>query len=111
MNLALSSMSELYVSHEKLIIIINTWAKAHDYTLNIKRLSKNKWEIKNKIWLKCDKDDKCMSSVKQKRLHVDLRLMKCLFKAIAKWLLDETNWLLRINIQLIIMILLYLNLI
>jgi len=49
MNLASPSMSELYVSHEKLIVAVNTWAEAHDYALNIKRLNINKREIKNKI--------------------------------------------------------------
>ena len=96
-NLALFSMSELYVSHKKLIIIINTWAEAHDYALNIKRSNINKRKIKNKIWLKCDKDDKCMSSVKQKRLHIDSKLIECLFKTITKWLYDEIDWLLRIK--------------
>ena len=97
MNLAFSSVSELYVNHEKLFVVVNTWAEAHAYALNIKRSSKNKREIKDKIWLKCDEDDKNSSSVEQKRLHVDSRLIECSFKAIAKWSLDETSWLLRIE--------------
>ena len=97
MNLAFSSVSELYVNHEKLFVVANTWAEAHAYALNIKRSSKNKREIKDKIWLKCDEDDKNSSSVEQKRLHVDSRLIECSFKAIAKWSLDETSWLLRIE--------------
>jgi hypothetical protein len=97
MNLAFFLMSELYVSHEKLIVVVNTWAEAHDYALNIKRSNINKRRIKNKIWLKCDRDDKCTSSVEQKRLDVDSRLIECFFKAIAKWSLDEINWLLRIE--------------
>jgi hypothetical protein len=84
-------MGELYVSHEQLIVVVNTWAGAHDYALNIKRSSKNKREIKDKIWLKCDRGDKSTSPVEQKRLHVDLRLIECSFKAIAKWSLDEAS--------------------
>ncbi len=97
MDLASPSVGELYVSHEELIAAANTWAEAHDYALNIKRSSKNKRRIKDKIWLKCDRDDKNTSSVDQKKLHVDSRLIECLFKAIAKWSLDEMNWLLRIE--------------
>jgi len=44
-------VGELYVSHEELIVAANTWAEAHGYALNIKRSSKNKRGIKNKIWL------------------------------------------------------------
>ncbi len=84
MDLASPSVGELYVSHEELIAAANTWAEAHDYALNIKRSSKNKRRIKDKIWLKCDRDDKNTSSVDQKKLHVDSRLIECLFKAIAK---------------------------
>jgi len=42
MNLALSSIDELYVSDEKLIVVVNTWAETHDYTLIISRSNKNK---------------------------------------------------------------------
>ncbi len=42
-------VAELYVSHEELIAAANTWAEAHDYALNIKRSSKNKRGIKDKI--------------------------------------------------------------
>ncbi len=97
MDLAPPPMGELYVSHEELIVAANTWAEAHGYALNIKRSNINKRRIKDKIWLKCDRGGKCTSSVEQKRLHVDSRLIECLFKAIAKWSLDEVDWLLRIE--------------
>jgi hypothetical protein len=84
MDLAPPSVGELYVSHEELIVAANTWAGAHDYALNIKRSSKNKRGIKDKIWLKCDRGGKCTSPVGQKRLHAGSRLIECPFKAIAK---------------------------
>jgi hypothetical protein len=49
MHSAPPSVSELHVRHEELIAAANTWAEAHDYALNIKRSSKNKRRIKDKI--------------------------------------------------------------
>ncbi len=79
-----SSVNELCVSDEKLIVVVNTWAETHDYTLIVSRLNKNKREIKNKIWLRCDRNDKSDDTVEQTRLHVDSRLIECFFKAIAR---------------------------
>ncbi len=74
MDLAPPPVGELYVNHEELIAVANTWAEAHGYALlNIKRSSKNKRGIKDKIWLKCDRDGKNTSSVGQKRLHAGSR--------------------------------------
>jgi len=84
MDLAPPPVGELYVNHEELIAAANTWAGAHAYALNIKRSSKNKRRIKDKIWLKCDRGGKNSSPVEQKRLHVGSRLIECSFKAIAK---------------------------
>jgi len=83
MDLAPPLVGELYVNHEELIAA-NTWAGAHAYALNIKRSSKNKRGIKDKIWLKCDRGGKNSSPVGQKRLHAGSRLIECSFKAIAK---------------------------
>jgi len=84
MDLAPPPVGELYVSDEKLIAIANTWAETHGYTLIVSRSNKNKREIDDKIWLKCDRGDKCTSPVGQKRLHVGSRLLECFFKAITK---------------------------
>ena len=35
MNLVLSSVSKLYVSDEKLIVVVNPWTEAHDHALII----------------------------------------------------------------------------
>ena len=84
MDLAPPPVGELYVDHEELFAAANTWAGAHAYALNIKRSSKNKRGIKDKIWLKCDGGGKNSSPAEQKRLHVGSRLIECSFKAIAK---------------------------
>ncbi len=84
MNLAPPPVSELYVSHEELIVAANIWAGAHDYALNIKRSSKNKRGIKDKIWLKGDRGGKSTSPVGQKRLHADSRVIEFKLKLIAR---------------------------
>ncbi len=78
------SVSELCVSDEKLIAAVNTWAEAHDYALIVSRSNKNKREIKNKIWLRCDKNGKPGDTAEQTRLHAGSRLIECFFKAIAR---------------------------
>ncbi len=57
MDLALSSVDELYVGDEKLIAAVNTWTGVYDYALIVSRSNKNKRGIKDKIWLRCDRDD------------------------------------------------------
>jgi hypothetical protein len=49
MDLAPPLVGEIYVSYEELIVAANTWAGAHGYALNIKRSSKIKRGIKDKL--------------------------------------------------------------
>jgi len=86
MDLAPPPVGELYVSDEKLIAVANTWAGTHGYTLIVSRSNKNKRGIKDKIWLRCDRDDKSGGTGGQKRLHVGSSLIECPFKAIARGL-------------------------
>ncbi len=84
MNLALPPVGELYVSDEKLIAAVNTWAGTHDYALIVSRSNKNKRGIKDRIWLRCDRGGKPGGTDGQKRLHARSRLIECPFKAIAR---------------------------
>jgi hypothetical protein len=84
MDLAPPPVGEIYVSHEELIVAANTWAGAHGYALNIKRSSKNKRGIEDKLWLKCDRGGKSTSPVEQKRLHAGSRLIEFKLEFIAR---------------------------
>jgi len=84
MDLAPPPVGELYVNHEELIAAANTWAGAHGYALNIKRSSKNKRGIKDKIWLKRDRGGKSTSPVGRKRLHAGSRLIEFKLEFVAR---------------------------
>ncbi len=59
-------------------------AGAHGYALNIKRSSKNKRGIEDKLWLKSDRGGKSTSPVGQKRVNAGTRLIEFKLEFIAR---------------------------
>jgi uncharacterized protein YjbI with pentapeptide repeats len=77
MSLASSSEESFFSSLKALIAFINSHVDLENYAIVIARFKCSKKSIKNKIILRCDREDKSLDFLSKKRRHSDTRLIQC----------------------------------
>jgi hypothetical protein len=92
MQLLSSSEESIFENLKDLIKFVNTHVDSQDYAMIIARFKISKKDIKGKIFLRCDREEKFLSSLDRKRQHTDTRLIQCFFSIIAKLNLDINFW-------------------
>jgi hypothetical protein len=61
------------------------------------RIKKFKLDVKRKVWIICDRDDRLRNARDEKRRHIISRCIKCFFSLIAKRMNDnDDSWLLKV---------------
>ncbi len=88
MQLLSSSEESIFENLKNLIKFLNTHADFQNYAMIIARFKISKKDIKRKIFLRCDREEKFLSSLDRKRRHTNTRLIQCSFNIIAKLNLD-----------------------
>ncbi len=78
----------IFENLKDLIRFVNTHADFQNYAIVIARFKISKKDIKHKIFLRCDREEKSLDSLDRKRRHTNTRLIQCLFSIIAKLNLD-----------------------
>jgi hypothetical protein len=88
MQLLSSSEESIFENLKNFIKFVNTHVDSQNYAMIIARFKISKKDIKRKIFLRCDREEKFLSSLDRKRRHTDTRLIQCSFNIIAKLNLD-----------------------
>ncbi len=87
MSLALFFVSRKVYDDVKLLIKeLNKHAESENYAVVIARFKKFKKDVNRIVYIRCDRKRKArlnLTSLKR-RLHNDIRLMKCSFSAVSK---------------------------
>jgi hypothetical protein len=92
MQLLSSSEESIFENLKDLIKFVNTHVDSQNYAMIIARFKISKKDIKRKIFLRCDREEKFLSSLDRKRRHTNTRLIQCSFSIIAKLNLDINLW-------------------
>jgi hypothetical protein len=89
-TMQLTSLLEesIFENLKDLIKFVNTHVDFQNYAIVIARFKISKKNIKRKIFLRCDREEKFLDSLSRKRRHTDTRLIQCSFSIIAKLNLD-----------------------
>jgi hypothetical protein len=82
----------IFENLKDLIKFVNTHVDFQNYAIVITRFKISKKNIKRKIFLRCDREEKFLDSLNRKRRHTDTRLIQCSFSIIAKLNLDINLW-------------------
>ncbi len=88
MQLTSSFEEFIFENLKDLIKFVNTHVDSQNYAIVIARFKCSKKDIKRKMFLRCDRDEKFLSSLDRKRQHTDTRLIQCSFSVVAKLNLD-----------------------
>ncbi len=82
----------IFESLKNLIKFVNTHADSQNYAIVIARFKISKIDIKRKVFLRCDREEKFLNSLDRKRQHTDTWLIQCSYNIIAKLNLDINLW-------------------
>ena len=94
MSLKSSSEDQLYFFADVAFNVVNEHADSQNYAVVIARTKAFKTEVRRKIWMRCDREDKHRELENQIRIHESSRLIECSFNVVAKRVKDE--WALKI---------------
>jgi hypothetical protein len=78
----------IFENLKNLIKFVNTHVDSQNYAIVIARFKISKKDIKRKIFLRCDREERFLDSLDRKRRNTNLRLIQCSFNIIAKLNLD-----------------------
>ncbi len=98
MSLLSSSNEQIFESLKNLMLRVNEHAVSKDYAVMLLRTKKFKLEVKRKVWIICDRDERLREARDEKRRHTINRCIECLFFLTTKRLNDSesSSWLLKV---------------
>ncbi len=94
MTLLFSANEQTFKSLKNLIRRVNEYVAFEDYVVMLPRIKKFKLDVKRKVWIICDRNDRLKNAKDKKRRHIISRCIKCLFFLIAKRMNDNDDFLL-----------------
>jgi hypothetical protein len=98
MSLLSSADEQIFESLKNLMLRVNEHAVSKDYAVILLRTKKFKLEVKRKVWIICDRDERLRESRKEERRHITSRCIECLFSLTAKRMndSDDNSWVLEV---------------
>ncbi len=102
MSLLSSANKQIFEFLKNLMLRVNEHVASKDYAVILLRTKKFKLEVKRKVWIICDRDERLRESRKEEKRHIINRCIECLFSLTAKRMNDndDSSWVLKvINVQ------------
>ena len=100
-SLTSSSLEREYDSVENLKVALNENIKLQDYAVVISDSQKSSHEVKNKIYIRCTREEKSRSSKStDKRSNTDSTRIECSFLIVAELNEDNDKWILQVIVNL-----------
>jgi hypothetical protein len=82
---------QLYESLKALIRAVNIHAGSQEYVVVLTRIKCFKKDVKRKIFLRCDRDEKSFDVADKRCVHESSRLIECFFSMTIKLKKDEDS--------------------
>ncbi len=91
MSLLSSSNEQSFESLKNLIQRVNEHVVFEDYAVMLLRIKKFKLEMKRKVWIICDRNDRLRNAKDEERRHIINRCIKCSFFLVTKRMHDDDD--------------------